>query len=92
LSFITPPGKKYSSSNHLPFHAGIGIEFNVPKNLFIRPQFDFRSITNFSDQFTYSFPMQAMLLPCGKRQAVVIGRMDISIDSPPAGIITLLDI
>jgi hypothetical protein len=51
LSFITPPGKKYSSSNHLQFHAGIGIEFNVPKHLFIRPQFDFRYITNFSDQF-----------------------------------------
>jgi opacity protein-like surface antigen len=41
----------FGSSNHFQLHAGAGVEIYLTKNMFVRPQFDFRHITNFKDQF-----------------------------------------
>jgi len=39
------------SSKHFQFHAGVGIEIYVTRNIFIRPQFDYRRVSNFTEQF-----------------------------------------
>jgi opacity protein-like surface antigen len=39
------------SSNHFQLHAGAGVEILLTEHLFIRPQFDFRYIPGFTDQF-----------------------------------------
>jgi hypothetical protein len=43
--------KHYSYSPHMQFHTGIGVELYVTKHIFVRPQFDFRYIVDFTDQF-----------------------------------------
>lgn len=39
------------SATHFQVHAGIGIQFNVTKNVFIRPQFDYHYVPNLTQQF-----------------------------------------
>lgn len=39
------------SSNRFQLHAGVGVELYVTRNAFIRPQYDFRYIPNFTNQF-----------------------------------------
>lgn len=39
------------SASHFQIHAGVGIQFNVTEHLFIRPQFDYRYVPNFTQQF-----------------------------------------
>jgi len=39
------------SENHFQLHAGAGVELYITKSLFIRPEFNFRHITGFTDQF-----------------------------------------
>jgi hypothetical protein len=41
----------FGSSNHFQIHAGVGLEVYVTRNMFIRPQFDYRHIPNFTQQF-----------------------------------------
>jgi len=39
------------SSNHFQVHAGVGIQFYLTDHVFIRPQFDYRYVPNFTQQF-----------------------------------------
>ena len=39
------------SSNHFQMHAGVGVQFNITDHVFIRPQFDYRYVPNFTQQF-----------------------------------------
>jgi len=39
------------SSSHFQLHAGVGLEIYLTQHLFVRPQFDWRYIPNFTDQF-----------------------------------------
>ena len=39
------------SSNHFQLHVGAGVDILLTEHLFIRPQFDFRYVPNFTDQF-----------------------------------------
>jgi hypothetical protein len=39
------------SANHFQLHAGAGVEIYVTKNVFLRPEFNFRHITNFTEEF-----------------------------------------
>ncbi len=39
------------SSNHFQLHAGLGIEMFLTDHVFIRPQFDLRYVSNFTDEF-----------------------------------------
>ncbi|MGB6200740.1 MAG: hypothetical protein WA871_01450 [Candidatus Acidiferrales bacterium] len=38
-------------SNHFQVHAGVGAQIYVTEHVFIRPQFDFRYVPGFTDQF-----------------------------------------
>jgi hypothetical protein len=49
------------SSSHIQLHAGVGVEVLLTEHLFIRPQFDFRYIPNFTDQFGSSIVTGGML-------------------------------
>jgi hypothetical protein len=37
------------SSNHLQLHTGIGLRFYVKENIFLRPQFDYRWVSNLDE-------------------------------------------
>lgn len=39
------------NANHFQVHAAAGVKLYVKGNLFIKPQFDFHYVTNFTDQF-----------------------------------------
>ena len=39
------------STNHFQFHAGVGLEINLTPIFFLRPQYDFRYVPNFTEQF-----------------------------------------
>lgn len=39
------------SASHFQIHAGVGIQFNVTEHVFIRPQFDYHYVPNFTQQF-----------------------------------------
>lgn len=39
------------SANHFQVHAGVGVQFNVTEHIFIRPQFDYHYVPNFTQQF-----------------------------------------
>jgi hypothetical protein len=39
------------SANHFQIHAGIGFQFNITEHVFIRPQFDYRYVPGFTQQF-----------------------------------------
>jgi hypothetical protein len=39
------------SANHFQLHAGAGIEFYMTKHAFLRPEFNYRHITNFTEEF-----------------------------------------
>jgi opacity protein-like surface antigen len=41
----------FGSSSHFQIHAGAGLEVYVTRNMFIRPQFDYRYIPNLTQQF-----------------------------------------
>ena len=39
------------NANHLDIHTGVGVQFFLTSHVFIRPQFDFHYVPNFTDQF-----------------------------------------
>jgi hypothetical protein len=39
------------SANHFQLHAGAGVEIYATKSVFLRPEFNFRHVTNFTEQF-----------------------------------------
>jgi opacity protein-like surface antigen len=39
------------SANHFQLHVGAGVEIYATKNVFLRPEFNFRHITNFTEEF-----------------------------------------
>lgn len=39
------------NSNHFQVHAGVGVQIFLTQHLFIRPQFDYHYVTNFTEQF-----------------------------------------
>ncbi len=39
------------SANHFQEHASLGVQFYVTHSIFVRPQFDFRNVNGFTDQF-----------------------------------------
>lgn len=39
------------SANHFQAHASVGLQVYLTRNIFIRPQFDYRHVTGFIDQF-----------------------------------------
>jgi opacity protein-like surface antigen len=39
------------SASHFQVHAGVGIQFNLTDHVFIRPQFDYHYVPNFTQQF-----------------------------------------
>jgi hypothetical protein len=39
------------SSNHFQLHAGVGLRFYFTEHAFIRPTFDYRYVTNFTNEF-----------------------------------------
>ena len=49
------------SSSHFQIHVGAGVEVYVTQHIFIRPQFDFRYVPNFTDQFGSSAVTGGML-------------------------------
>ena len=49
------------SSNHFQLHAGVGVEVFLTEHVFVRPQFDFRYVPGFTNQFGSSAVTGAML-------------------------------
>jgi len=47
----TTEATSVGSSGHFQVHAGAGVQVLLTKHLFLRPQFDFRYVPNFSNQF-----------------------------------------
>jgi opacity protein-like surface antigen len=41
----------WGSSNHFQLHAAAGVEIYFTKNAFLRPEFNFRHVTNLTEQF-----------------------------------------
>lgn len=39
------------SANHFQEHASVGVQVYLTRNFFVRPQFDFRNVSNFTNQF-----------------------------------------
>ncbi len=39
------------SANHFQIHAGVGVQFYITDHIFIRPQFDYHYVPNFTQQF-----------------------------------------
>ncbi len=50
-AFCESSNQPIGTSNHFQIHAGIGVEFFLTNHLFVRPQFDWRYVTDFTDQF-----------------------------------------
>jgi hypothetical protein len=46
------------SANHFQLHAGVGVDFFVTSNVYVRPQFDIRYITNYTNQFNSNWVPQ----------------------------------
>jgi opacity protein-like surface antigen len=42
----------YNEDNHFAVHAGVGVQIYVTEHIFIRPQFDYRYVPGFTNQFT----------------------------------------
>jgi hypothetical protein len=49
------------SSNHFQVHGAVGVDIFVTDSFFIRPQFDLRYVTNFTEQFGSHMVPQGML-------------------------------
>ena len=49
------------SSSHFQIHVGVGVEVYVTEHIFVRPQFDFRYVPSFTDQFGSSTVTGGML-------------------------------
>lgn len=41
----------YNEDNHFAIHAAVGLQLYVTEHIFIRPQFDYRYVPNFNQQF-----------------------------------------
>jgi hypothetical protein len=39
------------NTNHFQVHAGVGVQFYLTSHIFVRPQFDYHYVPNFTDQF-----------------------------------------
>jgi opacity protein-like surface antigen len=53
--------QSFGSANHFQLHAGVGIELLLTEHVFVRPQFDFRYVPNFTEQFNSSIVTGGML-------------------------------
>lgn len=40
-----------AGANHFQEHASVGVQFYITHNIFIRPQFDYRHVSNFTTEF-----------------------------------------
>ena len=49
------------NSNHFQVHAGIGVQLFLTDHVFIRPQFDYHYVPNFTDQFGSNSVPQGMI-------------------------------
>ncbi|MBV8730278.1 MAG: outer membrane beta-barrel protein [Acidobacteriia bacterium] len=49
------------NSSHFQVHAGLGVQLFLTDHLFIRPQFDYHYVTNFTQQFSSNSVPQAMV-------------------------------
>jgi opacity protein-like surface antigen len=47
----TTQAESVGNTNHFLIHAGVGVQFFLTEHVFIRPQFDYYYIPNFTDQF-----------------------------------------
>jgi hypothetical protein len=50
-----------SSANHFQIHAGAGVQIYLTDHVYIRPQFDFHYVPNFTEQFGSSAAIQGMV-------------------------------
>jgi hypothetical protein len=41
----------YNENNHFALHASVGVQIYVTEHVFIRPQFDYRYVPNFNEEF-----------------------------------------
>ncbi len=53
--------QSFGSENHFQVHVGVGIQLFVTEHLFLRPQFDFHYVPNFTDQFGHNYAPAAMI-------------------------------
>lgn len=51
----------FNSQNHFQMHVGIGFEVFVTDHWFIRPQFDFHYVVNFTQEFANNTPIGGMV-------------------------------
>jgi hypothetical protein len=58
---IHPQSESYGSANHFLLHGGVGVDIYISRIAFIRPQFDFRYIPNFTKQFGSDMTMGGMI-------------------------------
>jgi opacity protein-like surface antigen len=49
------------SATHFQVHAGVGVQLNLTSHIFIRPQFDYRYVPNFTQQFGSNNVPQGMV-------------------------------
>jgi hypothetical protein len=47
----TTQSEPVGSATHFQVHAGVGVQIYITEHLFIRPQFDYRYVTNLTQQF-----------------------------------------
>jgi hypothetical protein len=47
----TTQSEPVGSATHFQVHAGVGVQIYITEHLFVRPQFDYRYVTNFTQQF-----------------------------------------
>jgi opacity protein-like surface antigen len=50
-SFCSSESIAWATENHFQLHAGAGVEIYVTDHVFVRPQYDFRYVTNFTELF-----------------------------------------
>jgi hypothetical protein len=51
----------FGSANHFQLHAAAGVEIYFSKHAFLRPEFNYRHVTNFTDQFGKNDVLGGML-------------------------------
>lgn len=57
----TNSSQSVGKSSHFQLHAGVGVEVFLTQHVFVRPQFDFRYIPGFTDQFGSNVVPGAMI-------------------------------
>jgi hypothetical protein len=54
----TNQAESFGGSNHFQEHASVGVQIYLTHTIFIRPQFDYRHVGNFTDQFSRDTVLQ----------------------------------